>query len=75
MHLCVATIMPSDFESWDGSPRTPRTPGSRSDSSGEKGHRRVLEQRRHLVMQLFQEHGFFPSTQATNIFQVLMNLI
>lgn len=23
-------------------------------------------------MQLFQEHGFFPSTQATNLFQVLV---
>ena len=51
------------------SPRTPKTPGGREL---EKGHRRILEQRRNLVMQLFQEHGFFPSTQATNAFQVMI---
>lgn len=49
------------------SPRTPKTPGGRGDA--EKGHRRVLEQRRQLVMQLFQEQGFFPTTQATTEFQ------
>ncbi|XP_059365047.1 protein capicua homolog [Carassius carassius] len=32
--------------------------------------RRMLDQRRALVMQLFQEHGFFPSAQATAAFQV-----
>ncbi|XP_077051039.1 protein capicua homolog isoform X2 [Siphateles boraxobius] len=31
--------------------------------------RRMLDQRRALVMQLFQEHGFFPSAQATAAFQ------
>ncbi|XP_038580183.1 protein capicua homolog isoform X2 [Micropterus salmoides] len=31
--------------------------------------RRTLDQRRTLVMQLFQEHGFFPSAQATAAFQ------
>ncbi|XP_051991642.1 protein capicua homolog [Xyrauchen texanus] len=31
--------------------------------------RRMLDQRRTLVMQLFQEHGFFPSAQATAAFQ------
>ncbi|KAG9275974.1 hypothetical protein AMEX_G8220 [Astyanax mexicanus] len=31
--------------------------------------RRTLDQRRALVMQLFQEHGFFPSAQATAAFQ------
>lgn len=59
-----------------GSPRTPKTPGggvasvvgvNRNDN--ERGHRKVLEQRRQLVMQLFQEHGYFPSTQATSTFQ------
>lgn len=70
--LFIATIVPSDFENWEGSPRTPRTPGGRSDSSGEKGHRRVLEQRRQLVMQLFQDYGFFPTTQATSMFQVTL---
>lgn len=49
------------------SPRTPRTPGTSRDS--EKGHRRTLEQRRQLVMQLFQEQSLFPSSQATSTFQ------
>lgn len=31
--------------------------------------RRTLDQRRALVMQLFEEHGFFPSAQATASFQ------
>lgn len=53
------------------SPRTPQTPlqSARSDAS-EKGHRKVLEQRRNLVLQLFNEHGMFPSSQATLAFQV-----
>ncbi|XP_077564080.1 uncharacterized protein LOC144179555 isoform X4 [Haemaphysalis longicornis] len=50
-----------------GSPRTPKTP-----AEGEKSHsslRRVLEQRRQLVMQLFTEEGWFPSAHATAAFQ------
>uniref|UniRef100_UPI00358E49ED protein capicua homolog isoform X2 n=1 Tax=Myxine glutinosa TaxID=7769 RepID=UPI00358E49ED len=31
--------------------------------------RRTLDQRRALVMQLFHDHGFFPSAQATTAFQ------
>ncbi|KAL9871681.1 putative transcription factor capicua isoform 4-T10 [Glossina fuscipes fuscipes] len=52
------------------SPRTPQTPlqSARSDVS-EKGHRKLLEQRRNLVLQLFAEHGLFPSAQATIAFQ------
>lgn len=54
-------------ESMEGnSPRTPKTPGGRE---AEKGHRKVLEQRRKYVMQLFNEHGLFPSTAATSAFQ------
>lgn len=49
------------------SPRTPRTPGTSKES--EKGHRKILEQRRQLVMQLFHEHTYFPSAQATSNFQ------
>nr|CAI5864012.1 unnamed protein product [Callosobruchus analis] len=49
------------------SPRTPRTPGTSRES--EKGHRKTLEQRRQLVMQLFQEQSLFPSSQATSTFQ------
>nr|CAD7454261.1 unnamed protein product [Timema tahoe] len=48
------------------SPRTPKTPGGKD---AEKGHRRTLEQRRQLVLKLFQECGFFPSPQATLTFQ------
>ncbi|XP_066158424.1 protein capicua homolog isoform X3 [Euwallacea fornicatus] len=48
------------------SPRTPRTPGTKDP---DKGHRRTLEQRRQLVMQLFKEHSFFPSSKATSRFQ------
>ncbi|KAK4871834.1 hypothetical protein RN001_015958 [Aquatica leii] len=50
------------------SPRTPKTPGTGREV--EKGHRKILEQRRQLVMQLFQElNTFFPSSQATSTFQ------
>lgn len=57
------------------SPRTPQTPlqSARSDAS-EKGHRKLLEQRRNLVLQLFAEHGLFPSAQATIAFQVSLFL-
>lgn len=59
------------------SPRTPKTPMSaRSTSDGaEKGHRKILEQRRQLVLQLFEEQGMFPTTQATNAFQVSLRYI
>lgn len=57
------------------SPRTPQTPlqTPRSDAS-EKGHRKLLEQRRNLVLQLFAEHGLFPSAPATIAFQVRREL-
>ena len=32
--------------------------------------RKTLDHRRSLVMQLFQEHGLFPTNQATSTFQV-----
>lgn len=51
------------------SPRTPKTPGTGRES--EKGHRKILEERRKLVMQLFQEHTLFPTAQATSNFQAL----
>ncbi|XP_050672419.1 putative transcription factor capicua [Leptidea sinapis] len=55
----------------DMSPRTPCSAGGpgAGGARGEAGHRRVLEQRRHLVLKLFHEHGMFPSTQATTAFQ------
>lgn len=55
------------------SPRTPKTPSANrnlNEPGMEKGHRRVLEQRRQLVVQLFEENGLFPTTQATSTFQV-----
>ena len=33
--------------------------------------RKTLDHRRSLVMQLFQEHGLFPTNQATSTFQVI----
>lgn len=47
---------------------SPKTPVTGRDA--EKGHRKVLEQRRKLVMQLFNDHGLFPTTVATSAFQV-----
>lgn len=58
-------------ETSEKSPKTPKTPLQKSAAdAAEKGHRKVLEQRRQLVLQLFKEHGYFPTTQATNNFQV-----
>lgn len=69
--VCVNAVLAAEDCS-DRSPRTPKTPSQRTvaNDANEKGHRKILEQRRQLVMQLFQEHGMFPSTQATNSFQV-----
>lgn len=36
----------------------------------EKGHRKVLEQRRTLVMELFQKCGMFPASKDTTEFQM-----
>ena len=49
------------------SPRTPKTPSTGRES--EKGHRKILEERRQLVMQLFQDQSLFPSALATSNFQ------
>uniref|UniRef100_A0A336K074 CSON007384 protein n=1 Tax=Culicoides sonorensis TaxID=179676 RepID=A0A336K074_CULSO len=56
-------------ENTEKSPKTPKTPSQKSADATEKGHRKVLEQRRQLVLQLFKDHGYFPTTQATNTFQ------
>lgn len=68
---CVNAVLAAEDNS-DRSPRTPKTPSQRAtaNDTNEKGHRKILEQRRQLVMQLFKDHGMFPSTQATNSFQV-----
>jgi len=59
MSLFTSCLLVVDFE--DGaipSPRTPKTPGSPGMHSS---LRRMLDQRRQLVMMLFEEHGLFPS--------------
>jgi capicua transcriptional repressor len=38
--------------------------------AADKGHRKLLEQRRQLVLMLFNKEGKFPTAQATNSFQV-----
>lgn len=38
--------------------------------AAEKGHRKTLEQRRQLVMELFNTAGMFPSSKDTTEFQV-----
>ncbi|KAL5020008.1 hypothetical protein ScPMuIL_002900 [Solemya velum] len=57
----------ADFTDADmNSPRTPRTPSSPGQYSS---LRRILDQRRNLVMQLFEETDLYPSAQATAAFQ------
>lgn len=51
----------SDLTDVSDSPITPRTPSSPGPYSTS---RRVLDHRRHLVMQLFENHGFFPSSEC-----------
>ena len=54
-------VFPAELIEGDiGSPRTPKTPSSPGAYSS---LRRILDQRRTLVMQLFEEHGLFPSGQ------------
>lgn len=48
----------------------PRTAQSNQDVAAEKGHRKTLEQRRQLVMELFNTCGMFPSSKDTTEFQV-----
>lgn len=51
----------------DHSPKTPKT----TDAT-EKCHRKTLEQRRALVMDLFNQCGMFPTSKDTNEFQVII---
>ncbi|XP_059163863.1 protein capicua homolog isoform X3 [Physella acuta] len=66
-NLDLANTNPKIFE-FEGDPNSPRTPKTPS-SPGAFSNRRMLDQRRQLVMQLFQEHGLYPSSQATVAFQ------
>uniref|UniRef100_A0A8W8KR95 HMG box domain-containing protein n=1 Tax=Magallana gigas TaxID=29159 RepID=A0A8W8KR95_MAGGI len=62
--------LPADFKDDFGegsipcSPRTPSSPAGQFSSL-----RRILDQRRQLVMQLFEQYGLFPSAQDTANFQ------
>lgn len=47
-----------------------RNSNNGQDVTAEKGHRKTLEQRRQLVMELFTSSGMFPSSKDTNDFQV-----
>ncbi|XP_056439371.1 protein capicua homolog [Gadus chalcogrammus] len=67
---------PKSAAKCEGSVFTFDRPGAESedvlgelDPRGQSSLRRTLDQRRALVMQLFEEHGFFPSAQATAAFQ------
>ncbi|XP_074595422.1 putative transcription factor capicua [Brevipalpus obovatus] len=55
-------------------PKTPRTPGTSLDVE-KSSNRRVLDQRRRLVMQLFSVHGLWPSAQVTAAFQQRYNSV
>lgn len=75
IYLYLAAEAAMNAENAERSPCTPKTPSlqnatPRSQDASEKGHRKILEQRRTLVMKLFHDYGMFPSTQATNSFQV-----
>lgn len=67
----------------DRSPRTPVQSASASSTVNarstqeitEKGHRKILEQRRQLVMELFNTCGMFPSSKDTTEFQVSKSII
>lgn len=63
--LAVASAADGASSAAATSPGTPSTAGSSKPSS----LRRTLDHRRQLVMQLFQDHGLFPSNQATSTFQ------
>lgn len=64
--MLVRTTEGEKEESFDMlvSPTTPSGKETRPSSL-----KRTLDHRRQLVMQLFQEHGLFPSNQATTAFQ------
>lgn len=56
--LSIFEFFSGDLDDGFNSPRTPRTPSSPGMSS----HRRVLDQQRQLVIQLFEEQqNFFPT--------------
>ncbi|CAB1351140.1 unnamed protein product [Coregonus sp. 'balchen'] len=74
------TAARSCLSSCSSEPNTPKSDVKCAESEDVLGEmdrvpysslRRTLDQRRALVMQLFQEHGFFPSAQATAAFQAL----
>lgn len=68
LYIVGATEINQDHS--DQSPRTPKT-----TEATEKCHRKTLEQRRALVMDLFNQCGMFPTSKDTNEFQVIKIII
>jgi len=63
-----SVIFEDSDESSINSPLTPRTP--RTPMGSEKSmNRRLLDQRRQLIVQLLKEHGLYPSGEIINQFQ------
>ncbi|KAE9551676.1 hypothetical protein FO519_005116 [Halicephalobus sp. NKZ332] len=63
-----SVIFEDSDESSINSPLTPRTP--RTPIGSEKSmNRRLLDQRRQLIVQLLKEHGLYPSGEIINQFQ------
>ena len=68
--MCIYYYSAEAFEGSElTSPRTPRTPNSPGVYSS---LRKILDQRRTLVMQLFEEHGLYPSCKLF-LYYLLLN--
>ena len=60
-----------------GSLRSPSTPSDTPrDDKGFSNGRRILDQRRQLVMQMLQEHGMFPTGKSwLNLIEICLALV
>lgn len=68
-NVVVPAVAESSNAPQSAAERSPRTP--KTHEASEKGHRKMLEQRRQLVMELFQSCGMFPTTKDATEFQVI----
>ncbi|XP_067131698.1 protein capicua homolog isoform X2 [Centruroides vittatus] len=71
--LAEAASLRLDFSEFDvNSPRSPRTPKTPADGEkNQSSQRRILDQKRNLVLKLFNEQAsLFPTAQATASFQL-----
>lgn len=72
--LAEAASLRLDFSEFDvNSPRSPRTPKTPADGEkNQSSQRRILDQKRNLVLKLFTEQStLFPTAQATASFQLV----